>query len=201
MAFYNKLKWILGILMIFVLIVATNLIDRNNFVRVKDSVATIYEDRLIAKNLIFKISNAVHKKEVAIAATDSTFFGQKNEKVNDQIKSLIKRFEETKLTYSEKNIFNDFKKNFKSLIALESSLKKNEIPNKDEVVTQISSIKENLDDLGEIQLNEGSRQMSISKRAIQSVELFTQIEIYLLIILAIIIQIIVIYNPKKDTEA
>jgi len=53
MAFYNKAKWILGILMVFVLIIATNLIDKNNFLKVRDSVVTIYEDRLVAKDLIF----------------------------------------------------------------------------------------------------------------------------------------------------
>ena len=54
MTFFNKIKWTLGILMVFVLIVTTNLIDRNNFVRVKDSVVSIYEDRLVAKNLILE---------------------------------------------------------------------------------------------------------------------------------------------------
>jgi hypothetical protein len=63
---------------------------------------------------------------------------------------------------------------------------------------QIAKIKKNLDDLSKIQLLEGSKQMSISKKAIDSVELFTQIEIYLLIFLAIVIQIIVMYNPKKE---
>ncbi|MBN2867557.1 MAG: chemotaxis protein, partial [Flavobacteriaceae bacterium] len=62
----------------------------------------------------------------------------------------------------------------------------------------ISKIKKNLEDLSKIQLLEGSKQMSISKKAIDSVELFTQIEIYLLIFLAIVIQIIVMYNPKKE---
>ena len=63
---------------------------------------------------------------------------------------------------------------------------------------QIAKIKKNLEDLSKIQLLEGSKQMSISKKAIDSVELFTQIEIYLLIFLAIVIQIIVMYNPKKE---
>ncbi|MGB5942285.1 MAG: hypothetical protein WBG71_05340 [Leeuwenhoekiella sp.] len=60
-------------------------------------------------------------------------------------------------------------------------------------------MKTNLDDLAKIQLDEGSRQMSISKRAVDTVELFTQIEIYLLVFLAIVVQIIVMYNPKKKT--
>ena len=46
-------------------------------------------------------------------------------------------------------------------------------------------------------MNEGKKQMSISKRAIDSIELFTQLEIYALIFLGIIVQVIVIYNPKE----
>lgn len=39
--------------------------------------------------------------------------------------------------------------------------------------------------------------MSISQKAIDKVELFTQIEIYVLIFLAVVVQIVVMYNPKK----
>ncbi len=64
---------------------------------------------------------------------------------------------------------------------------------------QLQSLKSNLNDLSKIQLSEGSRQMSISKKAIDTVELFTQIEIYVLVFLAIVIQIIVMYNPKNKS--
>jgi len=46
-------------------------------------------------------------------------------------------------------------------------------------------------------MNEGKRQMSISKRAIDSIELFTQLEIYVLIFLGVVVQVIVIYKPKE----
>ena len=62
MNFFNKIKWILGILIVFVLIITTNLIDRNNFVRVRDSVVTIYEDRLIVKGIIYDISKTIQEK-------------------------------------------------------------------------------------------------------------------------------------------
>ena len=111
MTFYNKIKWVLGILMIFTLILATNLIDRNNFFRVKDSVVTIYEDRIIANDLIFEMSKLVHEKEVAIALSDSVFFIQTNLDVNNNIQNLISRFELTKLTIEESKIFNELKNN------------------------------------------------------------------------------------------
>jgi hypothetical protein len=199
MAFYDKLKWVLGILMVFVLIITTNLIDKNNFVRVRDSVVTIYEDRLIAKELIFEMLKSVHQKELAVLLSDSTFFNNNNTKVNAKLMSLISRFEQTKLTNEEENVFNDLKENIQSLLESERKLLNSDFNDNSQVVNRIESLKINLDDLSKIQINEGSRQMSISKRAIDTVELFTRIEIYLLVFLAIVIQIIVMYKPKDKS--
>ncbi|MDX1463339.1 MAG: MCP four helix bundle domain-containing protein [Marinirhabdus sp.] len=196
MTLYNKLKWILGILMIFVLIIATNLIDRANFVRVRDSVVTIYEDRLIANDLIFEMLKSVQEKEIALAVSDSTFFNVRNAKVNDDLKSFIFRFEQTKLTSEEAGVFEDLKSNVQSLKAAEHQFLSSDATDIAPIEKSIKNLKNNLNDLSKIQLNEGSRQMSISKRAVDTVELFTQIEIYILVFLAIIIQIIVMYKPK-----
>lgn len=198
MAFYDKLKWILGILMVFALIIATNLIDKNNFVRVRDSVVTIYEDRLIAKDLIFEMLKSVQQKEIAARLSDSTFFNQRSLKVNNNLKSLISSFEQTKLTTEENKVFDDLKKNFQLLFDSEDQYLNSDYKDNSQVVSHIESIKENLDGLSKIQLIEGSRQMSISKRALDTIKLFTQIEIYLLVFLAIVIQIIVMYKPKEN---
>lgn len=199
MGFYNKLKWILGILMVFVLIIATNLIDKNNFVRVRDSVVTIYEDRLVANDLIFEMLKSVQEKELAVAISDSTFFDSKNSKVNHNIEALVSRFEETKLTSQEENVFTDLKQNVKLLVDAETKFLNSSYADNSMVIKHIESLKTNLSDLSKIQLTEGNRQMSISKRALDSVELFTQIEIFILVLLAIVIQIIVMYNPKTKS--
>lgn len=199
MTFYNKIKWVLGILMIFTLVLTTNLIDRNNFVRVKDSVVTIYEDRIIANDLIFEMSELVHEKEIAIVLSDSVFFNQMNLNVNNNIQNHISRFELTKLTIEESKIFSELKNNFQTLINSENKFINSNFSDKTIVLKYISNIKFNLGDLSKVQLNEGRKQMSISKHAIDKVELFTQIEVYFLVFLAIIIQIIVMYQPRvKD---
>lgn len=197
MAFYNKLKWILGILMIFVLIIATNLIDKNNFVRVRDSVVTIYEDRLIANDLIFEMLKSVQQKELAVSLSDSTFFQNENTLVNDKLQSLISRFEQTKLTSEEAKVFKDLKRNVQLLITSENEFLNSDYSDNSQMVNHIESLKSNLNDLSKIQLTEGNRQMSISKRAVDTVELFTQIEIFILVFLAVLIQIIVMYKPKE----
>ena len=197
MTFLNKIKWILGILLVFVLIATTNLIDRNNFVRVRDSVVTIYEDRLIAKELIYEMSKSVNAKEIALIAKDSSFFNKKNQTLNTQIEGILSRFEKTKLTPEESKIFEELKSNFKSLFNSEKNGYASNSENNFTSTGLFSNIKGNLDDLSRIQISEGSKQVAISKKAIDTVELFTQIEIYLLVFLAIAIQIIIIYNPKE----
>lgn len=197
MTFLNKIKWILGILLVFVLIATTNLIDRNNFVRVRDSVVTIYEDRLIAKELIYEMSKSVNAKEIALIAKDSSFFNKKNQTLNTQIEGILSRFEKTKLTPEESKIFEELKSNFKSLFNSEKNGYASNSENNLTATGLISNIKDNLDKLSKIQISEGSKQLAISKKAIDTVELFTQIEIYLLVFLAIAIQVIIIYNPKE----
>lgn len=197
MRLYDKIKWVLGILLVFVLIVTTNLIDRNNFVRVRNAVVTIYEDRLIANDLIFEMLKAVQEKEVAVAITDTVFFEQRNSALNADIQGLLARFEQTKLTTEERKIFNDLKNNTEVLRNSEKAFVEAGFVNKSDLVSHIVNVKQNLYDLSKIQLDEGGRQMAISQQAIDTVELFTQIEIYLLVFLAVLIQIVVMYKPKK----
>ncbi|MGJ5640781.1 MCP four helix bundle domain-containing protein [Formosa sp. S-31] len=198
MGLYNKIKWVLGILLVFVLIVTTNLIDRNNFRRVKDSVESIYEDRLIANDLLFDLSQSIQEKELAVATNDSLFFERENITVNRHIEGLITRYEDTKLTRDEAIAFRTLKENLEELNQKEKQLKS--VSGISNLTGEITDIKANLNELSKIQLTEGSRQMSISNRAMDTVELFTKIEIYLMVFLAIVIQIIVMYKPKSKED-
>jgi hypothetical protein len=113
------------------------------------------------------------------------------------VANLVKRYEQTKMTPEEEAMFDDFKSNYENLKNAEKAFIDSEFYEKKSLFTAIYEVKKNLHRLSKIQLNEGGRQMSISKNALNSVELFTTIEINILIFLAILIQIIVIYNPKK----
>lgn len=196
MKIYNKIKWVLGILLVFILILTTNLVDKNNFTRVKDSVITIYEDRLIASNIVFEIFKQVKEKEVAMQVVDTTFYLQKNGIVNATIDDLIFRFENTKLTPEEQTIFSNLKDNIESLKGLEKAFIESNFSKTSNQEQMIAQINKNLDGLSKIQLTEGRRQMSITKKALSTVELFTQIEIFILVFLAILIQIIVMYKSN-----
>ncbi len=198
MSTFSKIKWTLGISMVFVLIAATNLIDRNNFVQVRDSVTTIYEDRLVAKYLIFEMAEDVHKLELAIVAGDSISLDQEFASAKESMQSLVERFEQTKLTRNEKALFNKLKSNLTEIEDVQAIGDRNQ----KEIAARnlINRLKQKLSDLSDIQLSEGEIQLGITKKAVQTVELFSNIEIYLLIFLAVVIQIIILYDPKRSKE-
>jgi hypothetical protein len=197
---FNKLKWVLGVLVVFMLIVATNLIDRNNFQKMRDTVTTIYADRLVAKDLIFEVDRVVHEKEMAVVLSDTLYFSERNGDAETAIQDFLIDFEHTKLTYKEGKVFNDLKERCTSLQAAEKAFIHSGYTAKEPLMKEISEVKGILYELSKIQLAEGGKQVLISESAIDSVELFTHIEIYILIFLAILIQIILIYNPKRKKE-
>ena len=200
MTFFNKVKWVLGIAVVFVIIVSTNLIDRNNFVRVKDSIATIYEDRLVADDLIFGMMRCVHDKEIALVTSDTAYFSSESEQKTRKLSGFITQYEGTKLTPKEKKIFTELKSTYNDLKDLEVLFVKSRFVNETELLASVKSVKSHLYELSKIQLEEGKRESSTTQRVIETVELFTQIEIFLLAFLAVIVQVLIIYSPRKKKE-
>lgn len=198
MKLYNKIKWVLGVLMIISLVITTNLVDRNNFLQISNAIETIYEDRLVAKDLIFKISGLINKKEIAAIKADSSFYTNQNNLIDNEIDNYLIRYDQTKLTTKERALLGDFKDNYQVLRENESKFIQSNFMQNALLLQQFPMVKSNLENLAAIQLKEGGRQLQISRRAMDSVELFTQIEIYILIFLAIIVQIIVMYKPKEE---
>ncbi|MCB0639801.1 MAG: hypothetical protein KDC54_24425 [Lewinella sp.] len=184
-----------GISLIFLVILATNLIDRNNFIIVKNSVETIYHDRLVAKDIILNLYQLTWEKELAYASADGSAGASQNSTIDTRITELLDLFATTRLTGQEAIVFEHLKKDFADLKARELAATESPLPNQ-ALQDQLGLIRTNLNDLSDIQMKEGRRELLESQRAIEAVDLFTQLEIYALIILAIAIQIMIMYNPN-----
>ncbi|MCR9064151.1 MAG: MCP four helix bundle domain-containing protein [Cytophagales bacterium] len=198
MTLFEKVKWVLGILLIFVVVLTTNLVDRGNFNRIRNSVVTIYEDRIVANDLIFEISTLVHEKELAFRTSDSDFFKQRNPAINENLGALISRYSQTKITPSEQRVFDDLKAHLADLQNLEKNVQVFEMANNQKVRRSMEIVKANLADLSKIQLREGKREMALSERTFESINLFTKIEIIFLVLMAVLVQVIILYKPKED---
>lgn len=198
----NKFKWTGGIIIVFLLIISTNLIDKDQFLRIENSVNTIYEDRLVAKDIIFETSLIINKKELALVSTDTLFFNTKNKYLNTSLDSNISVFQNTKLTEEEEAVFTSLNSAIKELKQNEKKyLKRNnysiDLEEYQNYESSIEKVKIVLYKLSKIQMDEGKKQQLLASKSVSLIALFTRIEIIILIILAIIVQVIIIYSPKK----
>ncbi len=172
MTLLNKVRWILGIVLVFLLILTTNLVDRQNFTIVRESIETIYADRLVAQNILYDLSNLTWEKEAGQPGVDA------------RMSEAIDRFSATKLTPREEETFSRLQQHLRTLREGEP----------------LTAIRAELNELSDIQLQEGRRQLSASQQAIGLADLFTRLEIGALVILAIAVQVIILYTPKPHAD-
>ncbi len=198
MTFFNKVKWIAGVLLVFFIVLMTNLVDKDSFNQLRQSVTTIFEDRIVASDLLFEMSMHVQKKELALATSDSSFYQLKNDGVNQELIQLIGRYEETKLTENERKLFDDLKGEIENLQTIESGELNDS--NRRKALASIDKITHTLHGLSKVQVKEGRKEMFVSNKAMNTIDLFTKGEIIFLVIMAILVQIIILYKPKESRD-
>ncbi|WP_186755631.1 MCP four helix bundle domain-containing protein [Echinicola salinicaeni] len=197
MTIFNKIKWSASILLVFIIVLTTNLIDRDNFHSMSNSVKTIYEDRIVASDLLFEMSQLIHQKEMAIISSDSSFFTKQSSFVNEELDNYIQQYNMTKLTEKEAFLFEQLKEEIATLKQIENNSHQ---ADHNQLLETIDRINQRLHDLSKIQLEESRRQVYISDKAQNTINFFTQGEIILLILLSILIQVIIFYKPKESAK-
>lgn len=195
MKLFDKLRWVASILLVFFIVVITNIIDKDNFNQLSYSVTTIYEDRIVASDLLFDMSSLIHQKEIALVSADSSFLQNEYEKVGVNFNNLLSIYEETRLTEREIKLLGQLKDEIATLQGIEEKMSGN---NQEILLEAIQVVKEYLHELSKIQLEEAHRQVLLSDKAKNTINLFTQGEIIFLILMGIMVQIIIFYQPKKN---
>ncbi|MFK8045889.1 MAG: MCP four helix bundle domain-containing protein [Crocinitomicaceae bacterium] len=193
----RKIKWIFGILFVFLLILATNLIDQGNFNKIQKSIKNIYEDRLTAHDIVYKMTSLMNEKDMANAMSDTIFYRNRNSQLNAELKQLMADYQETNLSPEEVASFAELKQHVMALKSAESKSVEAGEYEPQNIENSIKAIKVDLGLLADLQIAEGWRELKSGKKAARSIEMFTQIEIYVLIVLAIIFQVIILYKPRQ----
>ena len=200
MTLFTRVKWFLAVLGVFLLILATNLADKKYFIRVEKSVDKIYNERLLAKDLLLDVSVKFHKKELAYALNDTAYLRIQNDAVNTDISKLLELFDRAESTRNEEVIIRQLHRNHTRLMELEAKSVSKETLYSSEVAEVFTAINKNIVELAAEQVEEGRNQKILATKAIENANLFSQIEIYFLIFLGIVLQFIVLYNPKKKPD-
>ncbi|WP_292900654.1 MCP four helix bundle domain-containing protein [Nonlabens sp.] len=194
------MKWSAGLLLVIVLIVFTNFIDQKNFQRIQDSVDSIYKDRLIAKDLLFDIQLEIHDKELLLAENKDAILLSNRSASEKKIQNFLQSFSNTALTRDEEQIFEHLKEEIRALFSMEMAYlpTENSQPSSAQLKSQAKKINAIVAQLSDIQIAEGQRQMQLGRKAMESIDLLTQLEIWVMIILGVLIQFVILYSPKKE---
>lgn len=191
-SFSNRINVGFALLVVFLLIFATNRIDKRHFETVQDTLITVYKDRVVAQDYVYKMNNIMHKKQFQLLDPTSA---SNQDNLNKEFATLIDVFSTTKLTRQESKTFDNLKQNFETLKQNEGKAEsglKGKI-----ILDNINSIKTDLNKLALIQVSESKTKIGVAQKTLDTNNLMSRLEIVFLILIGIIFQFAVFYNVKK----
>jgi hypothetical protein len=188
----NRIKIGFAFAIVFLLVLATNRLDKKRFSTINETLTSVYEDRLVAKGYLYELNNIFHQQEeLLIRNSEIDKKGAYHKAVNE----LTQAFRSTKLTNQEKSSLNNFITHVEELKALEESVSEfNAEEVKSKRIAQINRIQNDLDILAEIQLTEGESLTKFAQNSLSKSSSVSKIEIAVIILIGIIVQFIIFYK-------
>ena len=198
---WYKIKAIMALSIVFLLILATNMMDNSHFTIVKRSFESIYKDRVVVNNYIFQIYRLVESKKASINSIEPNGHLEYADDSYDSINKILDKYAKTKFSSREDLYFNSLKIELNNMKILEDRIsKKIHRDEKEKILAsinnQVSTIANDLQLLSEIQVDESKRLFDNSNSLIQSSYLMSRIEIGFLIAIGSIIIILIMVKPS-----
>lgn len=198
----KKFKAIIALVIVFLMILATNMMDNKHFAFVQESFESIYKDRLVVNDYIFRIARLVEAKR---EKANSLTLGEKyllESQSSDSIDQLIINYTSTKLSRKEEMQFSTLKEKLNTLSFLEAELAKaTDSEERNQLLIRLndntSSIIDNLETLSSIQLDEARGLFHSANRLIDISYLNSRLEIAFLIIIGSAILTLIMIKPSS----
>ncbi|UKJ08870.1 MCP four helix bundle domain-containing protein [Solitalea lacus] len=197
----QKIKAASLLVLVFVIVLAKNIIDRNNVLELGESFSVVYEDRLLAESYIYHFAEHLYQKKLMFKNNEITTVSQGlKDKIafhNRSIDSITAFYDKTTLTKNEAVYYNEFKKAVTELkrneeTYLNSSLRPGETAVAvNQMNKQLNLALLKLNQLSQIQITEGKLLNDDSKKIVSGSKILTQLELGILIIIGLIIQVLI----------
>ena len=185
----NRIKIGFAFAIVFLLVLATNRLDKRRFDRINESLTSIYEDRLVAKGHLYQLSSVFHKKEKALLSDSQN---AKDVMAQSNIDQLILDYNATKLTNEEKAVFNKFRQDYEALRVIENTSSDiDSASNKSKMKMHLNRIQEDLDNLAKIQISEGESLTKFAQNSFDTSDTMSKIEIAVILLIGIVVQFII----------
>ena len=205
MTILDKVRWALGLAVVFLLIVATGRSNVHNTKKIQAALEAVYADRLIVKGLIFDLRTLLHDKELALAKADAAYFEARSEAASERGLELLETFRGTKLVPREADALGDFARTWRDMMRTEAALAAGaegrfEGEDATRLAEQLGRLKADISVLSGIQLAEGRRQLKLGDRAVEKMDLFAAVETYLLAALGAVAMLVVLLIPRRGSS-
>jgi len=184
---HQKSKAAIVLFIVLAMVFVSNLIERHNTQKINNALATIYDDRLVVESYIFHYAEHLRNMEDIL---ESGTIGH-SDKVRLleapvlDIQKLNNAYKKTRLTPDEELQFSQFENITERIFwnVAESRF--------DESATLVKDAGNMLPSLSAIQVSEAKIQKLRAEKIISNARLFSQFEIAVLIIVALIIQALI----------
>ncbi len=193
---FGKIRAAAGFLLVFLLVLGTNRIDKHHFETVQKKVTSVYEDRVMAQHYLYQ-ANAVVRDKVHLIRYE----GLTNSVELARLDSLLDEYGKTQLTKEETRLFERLQRQLKNLVAISSALTteaKSERVSDQALLETEKQIRVTLDRLSAIQQEEGRNLQRGAQASLDRNSFLSRVELLALAIIAVLIQLIIFYQPPKD---
>lgn len=183
----QKSKAALVLFIVLAMVFVSNLIERHNTQKINNALATIYDDRLVVESYIFHYAEHLRNMEDILAST-SMHASEKGRMLASSVLSIQEinhAYKKTRLTKDEEIQFSAFENITERIFwnVAESHF--------NESATLVRDAGNMLHALSAIQVSEAKNQKLHAEKIISNARLFSQFEIAVLIIVALIIQALI----------
>ncbi|MBW8201265.1 MCP four helix bundle domain-containing protein [Flagellimonas abyssi] len=178
----------------FLLVLGSNLLDRKYFSTIQASVKSIYDDRIVVQDYIYQLQDMAHEMEVALLKGE---YVQGNER-SEKIKALLAEFSRTKLTRDEARLLERLDRQFSDLepSGTTNASKEGKPLAEAKVLPQLAQIRQTLDGLEEIQLEQSDMLTQLSEKTLGVNRMLSNLEVVFLVIIGISILVLAFYPVK-----
>jgi hypothetical protein len=190
-----KIATVLAVLLILVLI--NNLTGRIQINNLEQSFSAMYRDRLLAESYLLQLIDLIYQKEKLVEQCSLNQFNYAghNSLLNENIRTLVNKYEMTTLTSEEDKIFKELKSFLVPIQHFDNKIDNHVIDNPElieEYLLLTRAATGKLLSLSQIQTDEGSRLINKTNHIIMNQRSTSYFEVVILVFLGVIIQTLVL---------
>ena len=194
---------------IFAVIFIVNRLENNKINELGESMNSVYEDRLMVENYIFRLSGLLYEKKILLDQCVGMEQGEEYFRYlrdqNTAIALLVEDYDRTQLTEQEATLFNDFKNQLLVIQNQESRFLNSDDGSNEVLASSLNASFQNanvlLMGLSNVQINVGKSVNERSKELVAGSTILTRFELGMLVIIGILIHALIFTSRSVIKKA